>query len=46
MRMCQAVSGVSMDEEMTKLLEAQHAFAASARVLNTAEEMMQTILAL
>jgi flagellar hook-associated protein 1 FlgK len=42
----QAVSGVSMDEEMTKLLEAQHAFAASARVLNTAEEMMQTILAL
>jgi len=40
------VSGVSIDEEMTHLIEAQHAFAAAARVLTTADEMMETILAL
>lgn len=44
--MAQGVSGVSMDEEMTRLLEAQHAYAAAARVLTTADEMMETILAL
>ena len=42
----QGVSGVSLDEEMTHLLEAQHAFAAAARVLDTAEQMMDTVLAL
>jgi flagellar hook-associated protein 1 FlgK len=40
------VSGVSVDEEMTNLIEAQHAFAAAARVLTTADEMMQTLLSL
>ncbi len=44
--MQRGVSGVSLDEEMTNLLEAQHAYAAAARLLTTADEMMQTILAL
>ncbi len=41
-----AVSGVNMDEEMTKLIEAQQAFAASARVLNTVEEMVDTLFSI
>ncbi len=44
--MARGVSGVSLDEEMTYLIESQQAFAAVARVLNTADEMMETILAL
>ncbi|MEM1042290.1 MAG: flagellar hook-associated protein FlgK [Bacteroidota bacterium] len=44
--MARGVSGVSIDEEMTYLLEAQQAFAAAARIINTAEEMMDTLLAL
>ncbi|MFQ5571896.1 MAG: flagellar basal body rod C-terminal domain-containing protein, partial [Rhodothermales bacterium] len=40
------VSGVSLDEEMTNLIQYQQAFAATARVLNTAQEMMDTLLAL
>ncbi len=44
--LARGVSGVSIDEEMTHLIEAQRAFEAAARVLNTADEMMQTILAL
>jgi flagellar hook-associated protein 1 FlgK len=40
----QGVSGVSVDEEMTHLIELQQAYAASARVLNTAQEMMDTLL--
>lgn len=42
----QGVSGVSLDEEMTRLIEAQQAFAAAARVLTTAEQMMETLLRL
>lgn len=44
--MQRGVSGVSVDEEVTHLIEAQQAFAAAARVLNTADEMMETILSL
>lgn len=40
------VSGVSLEEEMTKMIQFQQAFAASARVLNTVDEMMQTLLAI
>lgn len=40
------VSGVSLDEEMTLLIQHQQAFAASARVLETAREMMDTLLRL
>ncbi len=42
----QGVSGVSLDEEMTNLIQYQQAFAASARVLNTAQQMFDTLLAL
>ncbi|MDT7856060.1 flagellar hook-associated protein FlgK [Rubrivirga sp. S365] len=40
------VSGVSLDEEMTHLIEYQQAYAASARVLTTARDMFDTLLAL
>ncbi len=40
------VSGVSIDEETTNLMQFQHAFDASARVIKTADEMLDTILAL
>jgi flagellar hook-associated protein 1 FlgK len=40
------VSGVSIDEETTNLMQFQHAFDASARVIKVADEMMDTILRL
>lgn len=39
-----AVSGVSTDEELVQLMQAQQAFGAAAKVVTTADEMMQTIL--
>lgn len=42
----ESISGVSMDEEMTKMIEFQKAFDASARLVRTADEMMDTVLAL
>ena len=44
MGMERGVSGVSLDEEMTNLIQYQQAFAASARVLNTAQQMFDTLL--
>lgn len=41
-----SISGVSLDEEMTNLIQHQQSFAASARVLSTAESMIDTLLAL
>lgn len=38
------VSGVSLDEEMAKLIQFQASYAAAARVLSTADEMLQTLL--
>ena len=40
------VSGVSLDEEMTHLIEYQQAYAASARVLTTAQTLFDTLLAI
>ena len=40
------VSGVSLDEEMTHLIEYQQAYAASARVITTAQNLFDTLLAL
>jgi flagellar hook-associated protein 1 FlgK len=39
-----AVSGVSIDEEMVRLIQAQSAYGAAARMLSTADEMIQTLL--
>ncbi len=39
-----AVSGVSLDEEMTNMIKFQRAFDAAAKMVNTADEMFQTIL--
>lgn len=44
--MADGVSGVSLEEEMTNLIEFQQAYSASARVISAAEEMMDTLLAL
>ncbi len=43
-KMRETISGVSIDEETTKLLQYQHAFNASARVIRVADEMLDTIL--
>lgn len=40
----ESISGVSVDEEMTKMIEFQKAFDASARLVRTADEMMDTVL--
>jgi flagellar hook-associated protein 1 FlgK len=40
------ISGVSLDEETADLLKFQHAFDASAKVINVANEMMDTVLSL
>ncbi len=40
----ESVSGVSLDEETTKMIEFQRAFDASARVIRTADEMFDTVL--
>lgn len=42
----ESVSGVSLDEETTKMIEFQKSFDASARLIRTADEMMDTILRL
>jgi flagellar hook-associated protein 1 len=39
-----SISGVSLDEETTKLIEYQKAFDASARLIRTADEMFDTVL--
>lgn len=41
-----AVSGVSLDEEMTNLIKYQHGFDAAARVVTAVNEMFQTILSM
>ncbi len=40
----QSISGVSIDEEMTTLISQQTAFAAAARLVTVADEMMQDVL--
>ncbi len=44
--LAQGVSGVIIDEEMTRLIEYQQAYAASARVLDTAQELLDTLFAI
>lgn len=40
----ESVAGVSLDEETTNLVQFQHAFDASAKVIKVADEMLDTIL--
>lgn len=42
----ESISGVSLDEETTKMIEFQKSFDASARLVRTADEMMDTVLKL
>ena len=44
--MAKGVSGVSLEEEMTDLIRYQQSFAAAARVLNSAEAMMESLLSM
>ena len=39
-----SVSGVSLDEEMTNLIQYQHSYDAAARLVNVADQMFQTVL--
>lgn len=41
-----AVSGVSVDEELVRMIQFQTAYQAAARVVTTADEMMQSLLAM
>ncbi len=43
-KMRDQISGVSIDEETTNLLQYQHAFDASAKVIQVADEMLKTVL--
>lgn len=42
----ESISGVSLDEETTKMIEMQKLYDASARVIRTADEMFDTVLSL
>lgn len=46
LRQRDSVSGVSLDEEMTNLMRYQKAFEASARVITTVDDMLETVLSL
>jgi len=41
-----SVSGVSIDEEMTNVIASQNAYAAAAKLVSVADEMMQSVLAM
>jgi flagellar hook-associated protein 1 FlgK len=42
----QEVSGVNMDEEMTSLIKFQQSYQAAAKLITTADRMVQTLLSI
>jgi flagellar hook-associated protein 1 len=40
----QSVSGVSLDEEMTNLIQFQHAYSAAGRMISTMNQMLDTLM--
>jgi flagellar hook-associated protein 1 FlgK len=42
----ESVSGVNLDEEMTNLIKFQHAYTAAAKLITTADSMMEVLLGL
>jgi flagellar hook-associated protein 1 FlgK len=42
----ESISGVSIDEETVNLIKYQNAYQAAAKLINTADEMMETILSM
>ena len=44
LRQRDSVSGVSLDEEMTDLIKFQRAFEASAKLITTVDELLQTVI--
>jgi flagellar hook-associated protein 1 FlgK len=42
----QSISGVNLDEEMANLIKYQHAYTAAAKLITTADQMLQTLLSL
>ena len=42
----QSVSGVSLDEQMTNLIQSQSAYSASAKVITTVDQMMATLVSM
>lgn len=40
----ESVKGVNIDEEMVAMVQAQHAYAASARLMTAIDEMLQTLI--
>jgi flagellar hook-associated protein 1 FlgK len=39
-----SISGVSLDQELTNMIQYQHSFEAAAKVVTTADSMYQTII--
>ena len=42
----ETISGVSLDEEMIKMMEYQHAFTAASKLVSVTDEMLNTIIGL
>jgi len=42
----ESISGVSIDEETVNLIKYQNAYQAAAKLINTADEMMETVLSM
>ncbi|MEF2145074.1 MAG: flagellar hook-associated protein FlgK [Desulfovibrionaceae bacterium] len=42
----QEVSGVNLDEEMANLIRYQHSYTAAAKLITTADQMLQTVLSM